>query len=56
MSSDLEQAHSIALSKNAFAELIYSDDSFADGFDFSAFAKIFGIIGAIISENNCDKK
>ena len=53
MSSDLEQAHSIALSKNAFAELIYSDDSFADDFDFSAFTKIFGVIRAIMTEINC---
>lgn len=44
---DPEGKHSIALSKNAFSDLIFSQDSFADGFDFSAFKKIFDIIDMI---------
>lgn len=52
-SSDLEQAHSVALSKNDFARLVYSGDAFAEDFDFSAFEKIFSVIGEIINESDC---
>lgn len=49
---DPEEKHSIALPKNSFAELILKHDSFADGFDFSNFTKIFDVMRKIISENS----
>ena len=47
--NDPGEEHSIALSKNVFAELILKQDSFADGFDYSEFAKIFEVIRKIIT-------
>ncbi len=52
ITADPEEKHSIALSKNDFAELILTRDHFADGFDFSNFTKIFDVIRKIISENS----
>ena len=46
---DPKGEHSVALTKNDFATLILSQDSFADGFDFSEFTKIFEIIRKIIT-------
>ena len=51
-SSDLEQAHSLAMSKECFAKRIYEKDSFAEGFDFSCFERIFDIIRAILNETD----
>ena len=53
-SNDLEQAHSVALSKNDFAQKIINNEDFAKNFDFSAFSKIIDVIRAII--NNEIKK
>lgn len=46
---DPKGERSIALAKNDFATLILSQDSFADGFDFSEFLKIFEVIRKIIT-------
>lgn len=46
---DPKGEHSVALTKNDFVTLILSQDSFADGFDFSEFTKIFEIIRKIIT-------
>lgn len=46
---DPKGEHSVALTKNDFATLVLSQDSFADGFDFSEFTKIFEIIRKIIA-------
>ena len=48
--SDVEARESVALSKNAFAELV-SDMEFSKDFDFSEFVKIFDIIRKIINTN-----
>lgn len=48
VTTDPEEKHSIALSKNDFAELILCEDSFAKGFDFSNFEKIIAVIRKII--------
>ncbi|MBQ9513859.1 MAG: AAA family ATPase [Clostridia bacterium] len=45
---DLKQEKPVALSKSQFAQNIFNKDSFADGFDFSEFSKIFDIIREII--------
>lgn len=50
-STDPEEQHSIALTKNDFADLIYNKDEFAKDFDFSEFQKIIDVIKKIISEN-----
>lgn len=44
---DLEQKDSIALSKNAFAQMIYDHEQYAEDFDFSEFNSIFNIIREI---------
>lgn len=44
---DLELNNSIALSKDAFAELVCGDTNFADGFDFSNFNSIFDVLREI---------
>lgn len=46
---DPKGEHSVALTKNDFVTLILSQDSFADGFDFSEFLKIFEVIRKIIA-------
>lgn len=45
---DLEQKNSIALSKGKFAELIYKEDEFANGFDFSSFKELINILVDLI--------
>ncbi|MBQ4441017.1 MAG: AAA family ATPase [Bacteroidales bacterium] len=44
MSTDLEQLHSIALTKDAFTTLIETDDGFIQDFDFSNFNLIIDVI------------
>ena len=51
---DPKGEHSVALTKNDFATLILNQDSFADGFDFSEFTKIFEIIRKIIAIESND--
>lgn len=45
---DPEENHSLALSKNDFAELITNNNDFAKDIDFSSFTSIFSIINEII--------
>lgn len=45
---DLEQKNSVALSKNAFAELVLNDSSYTKDFDFTDFRQIFDIINIIV--------
>ncbi len=47
---DREQKHSVALSKNDFAELVATDPGYISDFDFSNFEKIFDIIRDICKE------
>lgn len=46
---DPEFKNSIALPKDDFAQLIYDQDDYATGFDFSEFTKIFDVIREVIS-------
>lgn len=43
---------SVALPKDDFAQLIYDQNEYADGFDFSEFSKIFDIIRDIVNLPN----
>ena len=47
---DLEQLHSMALTKNDFADLILNDAEFAKDFAFTDFRKIFEIIDQIVKQ------
>lgn len=47
--NDLEEEHSVALSKNAFAEYILNGNEFAQEFDFSSFNSIFEVIRKILA-------
>ena len=47
--NDLEEEHSVALSKNDFAEYILNEDEFAQEFDFSSFNSIFEVIRKILA-------
>ena len=47
VADDPEFEHSVALSKDDFAQLILDQDEFAEGFDFSNFVKIFDVINDI---------
>ena len=47
--SDLEQLHSIALTKNAFTTLIENDNDYINDFDFSNFNQILDVIQEILS-------
>ncbi len=49
LQTDPELKKSIALSKDDFAQMILDEDSFANGFDFSEFQKIFEVIREIVS-------
>ena len=49
-SSDPEETHSLALSKNKFARNILDGNAFAQSFDFSAFTAIFDIIREICGQ------
>ena len=48
-SEDLELKDSIAMSKDAFAELVCGDTDYAKGFDFSNFNRIFDVLREICS-------
>lgn len=48
-SSDLQHAHSVALSKNDFADLVSGDTDYAADFDFSNFRQITEVIKEIIN-------
>ena len=52
---DPKGEHSIALTKNDFSTLILSQDSFADGFDFSEFTHIFDVLRKIIAFTTTDE-
>ena len=47
---DLEQLHSLALTKNDFADLILNDAEFAKDFAFTDFREIFEIIDQIVKQ------
>lgn len=47
-SDDLEQTHSLALSKEAFVSLIENDDNFTADFDFTNFNHILNLIKSIV--------
>ena len=49
LETDPEFKKSIALPKDDFAQLIYDQDEYASGFDFSEFTKIFDVIQEIVS-------
>ena len=49
LDTDPECKHSIALPKDDFAQLIYDQDEYASGFDFSEFTKIFDVIREVIN-------
>lgn len=49
LSTDLEQTHSIALTKDAYATLIETNDEFFKDFDFGNFKHILNIIQDIIN-------
>jgi len=46
--TDAEEEHSVALSKNDYAELVLNQEGFATDFDFSEFTKIFDVIRKVI--------
>lgn len=48
---DIEATNSIAMTKNAFADLILNDAEYAKDFDYSNFKKIFDVIRNIININ-----
>ena len=52
--NDLEEQHSIALSKDDFATYILNEDEF-EGFDFSAFSRIFEVIRKIVAIETADE-
>ena len=52
---DLEEQNSIALPKDDFANYIFKEDEFAQGFDFSSFNSIFDVIRKILSQTTEDK-
>lgn len=52
IADDPNEEHSIALSKEKFAQLILDGDEFANGFDFSCFQKIFDIIREICNKTD----
>ena len=54
IANDPNEEHSIALSKDDFAQMILDEDEFAKGFDFSYFQKIFDIIREICSKSNIE--
>lgn len=41
--------HNLALSKNAFADLVLSKSEYSKEFDFSSFASIFDVLREICS-------
>ena len=49
LKTDPEFKNSIALPKDDFAQLIYDQDKYASGFDFSEFIKIFDAIREIVN-------
>jgi len=49
LETDPEFKKSIALPKDDFAQLIYDQDEYASGFDFSEFTKIFDVIREVVS-------
>lgn len=49
LDTDPECKHSIALPKDDFAQLIYDQDEYSSGFDFSEFTKIFDVIREVIN-------
>lgn len=49
LETDPECRHSIALSKDDFAQLIYDQDEYASGFDFSEFTKIIDAIREVVN-------
>ena len=49
LETDPECKHSIALPKDDFAQLIYDQDEYASGFDFSEFTKIFDVIREVVN-------
>lgn len=51
LSSDLKHEHSIAMSKNDFADLVCGNTDYAANFDFSNFIKIIDVIREICSIN-----
>ena len=44
LSTDLKHEHSVAMSKNDFAELVCSDSDYSADFDYSNFERIFDVI------------
>ena len=48
LSSDLEQTHSVALTKEAFISLLENDSEYANGFDFIQFEQLLDIVHSII--------
>ncbi len=48
LSSDLEQTHSVALTKEAFISLLENDSEYANGFDFTQFEQLLELIHCII--------
>lgn len=50
LKTDLKEEKSVALSKETFANLVFSHNSYSDGFDFSEFNKIFDVIRLILNE------
>jgi len=49
LDDDPEFKKSIALPKDDFAQLIYGQDEYASGFDFSEFTRIFDVIREVIN-------
>lgn len=49
LETDPEFKNSIALPKDDFAQLIYDQDEYASGFDFSEFTKIFDVIREVVN-------
>ena len=49
LSSDLEQTHSVALTKEAFISLLENDSEYTKGFDFTQFGQLLDLIHSIIN-------
>ena len=47
IADDPKEEHSVALSKNGFADYILNENEYANGFDFSSFRSIFDVIKQI---------
>ena len=56
IANDPKEEHSVALSKDDFAQMILDEDEFATGFDFSCFREIFDIIREICNSGDTDVK